>query len=81
MAYNDNIKTFKAISKHLEMEDECQKSLSSSNVSFVAMGCKPKGKRPFLASRPKKIHEHLETPNLRNVLLRRKRLKAIERRI
>ena len=27
MAYNDNIKTFEAISKHLEMEDERQKSL------------------------------------------------------
>jgi len=36
MAHNENIKTFDAISKHLEMEDECQKSLAPSNVALVA---------------------------------------------
>ena len=54
MAHNDNIKTSKAISKHLEMEDERQKSLVPLSVAFVAKGSKPKGKRPFCVKQAKK---------------------------
>jgi len=45
MAHNENIKTFDAISKHLEMEDERQKSLTPPSVALVAKGGKSKGKR------------------------------------
>ena len=34
-AHNESIKTFEAISTHLEMEDECLKSLAPSSVAFV----------------------------------------------
>jgi len=54
MAYNENIKTFEAISKHLEMEDEHQKSLPFSNVAFVALDSKPECKRPFCGKQTKK---------------------------
>jgi len=54
MAYNDNIKTFKAISKHLGMEDERQKLLVSLSVAFTAKGSKPKGKRFFRGKQAQK---------------------------
>ena len=54
MAYNKNIKTFDAISKHLEMEDERQKSLAPPNVALVAKESKPKGKRPSCGKQAKK---------------------------
>jgi len=47
MSHNENIKTFEAISKLLEMEDEKQISFAPSSVALVAKGSKPKGKRPF----------------------------------
>jgi len=54
MAHNDNIKTFQKIPKHLEMEDERQKSFAPPNVALVAKGSKPKGKRPFRGKQAKK---------------------------
>jgi len=36
MAHNDNIKTFDTISKHLEIEDERQKSVAPPSVALVA---------------------------------------------
>jgi len=54
MAYNKNIKTFNAISKHLEIEDERQKSLAPPSVALVAKGGKPKGKRPFRGKQAKR---------------------------
>ena len=54
MAHNENIKTFDAISKHLEMEDKRQKSLVPPCVALVAKGSKPKGKRPFRSKQAKK---------------------------
>ena len=47
MAYNDNIKTFDAVWKHLEMEDVRQKALAPPSVALVARAGKTKGKRPF----------------------------------
>jgi len=54
MAHNENIKTFDAVSKHLEMEDERQKSLAPLSVALVAKGGKSKGKRPFHGKQAKK---------------------------
>jgi len=54
MAHNDNIKTFEAILKHLEMVDERKKSLAPPNVALVAKESKPKGKRPFHDKQAKK---------------------------
>ena len=54
MAHNDNIKTFDAISKRLEMEDERQKSLTPPFVALVVRGSEPKGKRPFRDKQVKK---------------------------
>jgi len=54
MAHNDNIKTFDAISKHLKMEDERQKSLAPPSVSLVIEGGKSKGKTPFHGKQAKK---------------------------
>jgi len=54
MAYNDNIKTFDAVLKHLEMEDEQQKSFAPPSVALVAKGGKSKGKRPFCGKQAKK---------------------------
>jgi len=45
MAHNDNVKTFDVVSKHLEMEDERQKSLAPPSVALVAKGGKMKGRR------------------------------------
>ena len=36
IAHNENIKTFEAISKHLEMEEERWKLSTHSNMTFVA---------------------------------------------
>jgi len=63
MAYNENIKPFDAILKHLEMEDERQKSLAPPSVALVVKGTKPKGKRPFYANKPRKVSMPLKTPN------------------
>jgi len=54
MAYNENIKTFDAILKHLEMEDERQKSLAPPSVALVSRGGKSKGNRPFRGKQAKK---------------------------
>ena len=54
MAHNENIKTFKAISQHLKMEDERQKVLAPFGVAFVGNDNKPKGKRPFRGKQAKK---------------------------
>ena len=54
MEHNKNIKTFKAILKHLEMEDEHQKSLRPSSTTFITKGSKPKGKWPFHVKQAKK---------------------------
>ena len=40
--------------KHLEMEDERQKSLTPLSVAFVAKGSKPKGKTLFRGKQTKK---------------------------
>ena len=48
MAHNDNIKTFDAISKHLEMKDERQKSLAPPFVALAVRESEPKGKKAFL---------------------------------
>jgi len=53
MVHDESIKTFEAISKHLEMDDERQKSLLSYSVAFITKGSKPKGKRPFLGEQAK----------------------------
>jgi len=47
MVHNENIKTFKAISKSPKMEDEHHKLLPSSSVAFGAKGSKLTSKRPF----------------------------------
>ena len=47
MTYNENMKSFKVISKYLEMKDERQKCLPSSSVAFVPKERELKGKRPF----------------------------------
>jgi len=54
MAHNENIKTFDVVLKHLEMEDERQKSLAPPSVALVAKGGKSKGKRPFHGKQAKK---------------------------
>ena len=54
MSHNDNIKTFDAVLKHLEMEDERQKSLAPLSAELVAKGGKLKGKRPFRGKQAKK---------------------------
>jgi len=54
MSHNENRKTLKAISKHLEMEDELQKSLAPFSVAFVTKGDKRKGIRPFHGKQAKK---------------------------
>jgi len=54
MAHNNNIKTFDAVSKHLEIEDEQQKSLAPPRVALVSKQGKSKGKRPFRGKQAKK---------------------------
>jgi len=54
MAHNNNIKTFKAISKHLELEGERQKSRAPPSVALVAKESKPEGKSAFYAKQATK---------------------------
>jgi len=41
MAHNKNIKIFEAISKDLEVEDECKKSFNPFDVAFANDNRKP----------------------------------------
>jgi len=50
-------------------------------VAFVTKAANLTAKGFLVASKPKKIHEHLKTPDLRIVLPRSKRLRAMKRRI
>jgi len=54
MAYIENVQTFEAISKHLEMEEDCMRAYASSNVPFISNGSGPKGNRPYHRKKPKK---------------------------
>jgi len=54
MTHNENIKTFEAISKHLEMEEERIKVYTPGNMAFVVKGSGPRGKKPYRGKRPRK---------------------------
>ena len=65
MTHNENIQTFEAISKHLEMEEDRLKAYTPSNVVFVAKGNGPKGNNPCRGEKPKK-GPHLPHENSRS---------------
>jgi len=75
MAHNENIKTFDAISKHLQMEDE-HKSLALPNVALVAKGSKPKGKRPFRGKQAKKGQRSLQNSRPRKGITKKQKAKG-----
>jgi len=58
MAHSANIKTFKAISKHLQIEEDCMKAYAPPNMAFFPSGSgpkgTPKGSRPYRGNKPKK---------------------------
>jgi len=54
MTHNENIKTFEAISKHLEMEEDHIHIYAPPNVAFITKGCGPRGKKPNCGKKPKK---------------------------
>ena len=81
MMHKDNIKTYKTLSKHLEMEDKRQKSLPSSSLALLPRVVNLKAKGLFIVNRLRNVHKHLKTPDLRFVLPRSKRLRAIKRKI
>ena len=81
MVHNDNIKTFDAVSKHLEMEDERERALAPLSVALVAKGGKSKGKRTFVASRPRKVSMPLKALELGKVWPRSRRLRPMETRV
>ena len=54
MTHCEHIKTFEAISKHLEMEEEHLKLYTTPSVAFVAKGSGPKGRKRYRGEKPKK---------------------------
>jgi len=87
MPHNENIQTFEAISKHLEMEEERIKAYTLSNVAFVAKGSRLKGnmpyhgKKPCHGKKPKSSQHPLITLTLKVVLLRSIRLRPLKLKI
>ena len=55
MVYNDNIMSFKAMSKHLKMEDERKKSLTPPNVAFFTKGSELRVKGLFVTNKPRTV--------------------------
>jgi len=54
MTHNEHVKTFEAISKHLEMGEEHLKLYAPPSVAFIAKGLGPKGRKPYHGKKPKK---------------------------
>jgi len=81
MVHNDNIKTFQAISKHLEMEDEHQKSSPFQVWHLLIRVANLRAKGPFVANRPRKVYAPLKTVDLRKALSRSKTQRITEARI
>ena len=54
MTRNENIKTFEAISKLLEIEKEHTKIYALPNVAFASKECGPRGKRACRGKNPRK---------------------------
>ena len=54
VTHSEHIKTFEAISKHLEMEEECLKLYAPPSVAFVAKGSGPKGEKPYHGKKPRR---------------------------
>jgi len=54
MAHSEHIKTFEAISKHLEMEEERLKLYAPPSMAFVAKGLGPKHRKSYRGKKPKK---------------------------
>jgi len=77
MAYNENIQAFKAISEHLEMEEEYMKTYAPPNVAFVAKRSGPRGNRPYHGKKPRKVFTPLRTLSLKVVSPRSIRLRAL----
>ena len=76
MAHNDNIKTFDAVSKHLEMEDERQRALVHPSVALVAKGGKSKGKRPFRGKQAKKGQHAPQSSRVGKGMAKKQKAKA-----
>jgi len=58
MTHSEHIKTFEAISKHLEMVEKSLKLYAPPSVVFVAKGLEPKGRKPYRGKKPKKGPRH-----------------------
>ena len=54
MAHSEHINIFKAISKHLEMEEERLKLYTLPSLAFISKGSGPKGRKPYRVNKPKK---------------------------
>jgi len=76
MVHNKNIKTYAAISIHLEMEQERLKSFTSSNVALVAQGSGTRDNRPFIGKKPKRGPCPTQNSRSKGLIAKRKKAKG-----